>query len=205
MDEDLDRWFIREIVAHEAALMRYLARAWSNRAEIHDIRQDCYVRVYEAAAKSRPASPKSFLFQTARHLMVDHLRHRRGVSIENVEDFDALDVSVDELSPERRLSGLQELWHLSQAFDRLPAKCRGVVWMRKVQGMSQRDVALHLDIAETTVEKHVARGIRFLANFLFTDERTGKSAGLTAGDPSASDAPGLEEFELEEHEQQQAD
>ncbi len=187
MDEDLDRWFIREIVAHEAALTRYLARTWSDRSEIHDIRQDCYVRVYEAAAKSRPVSPKSFLFQTARHLMVDYVRRRRVVSIESVEDLDALSVTVDELSPERRVSAVQELRHLSQAFDRLPAKCRGVVWMRKVEGLSQRDVARRLNIAETTVEKHVARGIRFLAGFLFGDELAAKPVNPTTVDVPESE------------------
>jgi RNA polymerase sigma-70 factor (ECF subfamily) len=195
MEEDLDRWFIREIVAHEPALMRYLIRCWSDRTEIHDIRQECYIRVYEAAAKSRPVSPKSFLFQTARHLMVDHLRHRRVVSIESVEDLDALNVSVDELSPERRLSGQQELRHLSYAFDQLPVKCREVVWMRKVQGLSQRDVGTKLHIAETTVEKHMARGIRLLAKFLFDDEPKRKLNGEK--DDSAADAPELKDTGLE--------
>jgi RNA polymerase sigma factor (sigma-70 family) len=198
MDEDLDRWFIREIVAHEAALMRYLSRCWSDQAEIQDIRQDCYIRVYEAAARSRPVSPKSFLFQTARHLMVDHLRHRRVVSIESVEDLAALNVSVDELSPERRLSGLQELRHLAAAFDQLPQKCREVVWLRKVQGLSQRDVGQQLNIAETTVEKHVARGIRFLAKLLFDDELKVKAKG--AKEEGTASAPfkdsGLEQHEL---------
>src|SRR5258708_17242360 len=184
MDEDLDRWFIREIVAHEAALTRYLARTWSDRSEIHDIRQDCYVRVYEAAAKSRPVSPKSFLFQTARHLMVDYVRRRRVVSIESVEDLDALSVTVDELSPERRVRAAQELRHLAQAFDRLPAKCRGVVSMRKVEGLSQRYVARRATIAETTVGKHVARGIRFLAGVLFGDELAAKP-----GTPTTLDVP----------------
>jgi RNA polymerase sigma factor (sigma-70 family) len=193
MDEDLDRWFIREIVVHEAALMRYLSRCWSDQAEIHDIRQDCYIRVYEAAAKSRPLSPKSFLFQTARNLMVDHLRHRRVVSIESVEDLGALNVSVDELSPERRLGGLQELWRLSAAFDQLPQKCREVVWLRKVQGLSQRDVGQQLNIAETTVEKHVARGIRMLAKFLFYDEPRQRPNG--AADAASKDS-GLEQHEL---------
>jgi RNA polymerase sigma factor (sigma-70 family) len=185
MDEDLDRWFIREIVAHEAALMRYLKRCWSDRTEIHDIRQECYIRVYEAAAKSRPVSPKSFLFQTARHLMVDHLRHRRVVSIESVEDLEALNVSVDELSPERRLSGLQELRHLSHAFDQLPAKCREVVWLRKVQGLSQREVGAKLQIAETTVEKHMARGMTILAKFLFERLESGDSQGGAKDDSGA--------------------
>jgi RNA polymerase sigma factor (sigma-70 family) len=197
MEEDLDRWFIREIVAHEAALMRYLGRCWSDRTEIHDIRQECYIRVYEAAAKSRPVSPKSFLFQTARHLMVDHLRHRRVVSIESVEDLDALNVSVDELSPERRLSGLQDLRHLSYAFDQLPAKCREVVWLRKVHGLSQREVGEKLQIAETTVEKHMARGVRILAKFLFGDEPTRESKG-GAKDTTVADVQELKDQELKD-------
>jgi RNA polymerase sigma factor (sigma-70 family) len=199
MEEDLDRWFIREIVAHEAALMRYLARCWSDRTEIRDIRQECYIRVYESAAKSKPLSPKSFLFQTARHLMVDHLRRRRVVSIESVEDLDALNVPADELSPERRLSGLQDLRHLSYAFDQLPEKCREVVWLRKVQGLSQREVGAKLHIAETTVEKHMARGIRLLARFLFNGEAARKSKGA-AKDSSDANAPELKDSELGEHE-----
>src|SRR5258707_582907 len=77
--------------------------------------------------------------------------------------------------------------HLSQAFDRLPAKCRGVVWMRKVEGLSQRDVARRLNIAETTVEKHVARGIRFLAGFLFGDELAAKPVNPTTVDVPESE------------------
>jgi RNA polymerase sigma factor (sigma-70 family) len=188
MDEELDRWFIREVLVHEASLTRYLARMWSAPDDILDIRQDSYVRVYEAAAKARPLRPKSFLFQTARHLMVDRLRRKRVVSIESVEDLDALNVSIDELSPERRVSALQELRHLAQAFDQLPVKCRRVVWMRKVEGLSQREVAQRLNIVEETVEKHVARGMQFLAKSLFGNDISAKlrasreNAGSELGD-----------------------
>ncbi len=71
MEESLDTWFKREILAHEAALVRYLMRNRPKHHEVVDLRQDIYVRVYEAAAKARPAAPKSFLFTTARHLMTD--------------------------------------------------------------------------------------------------------------------------------------
>jgi RNA polymerase sigma factor (sigma-70 family) len=177
MEDDLDRWFLREIVAHEASMMRYLARTWRDQSEIPDILQDCYVRVYESAAKSRPAHPKSFLFQTARNLMIDHMRHRRVVPIEGVEDLDALNVSIEELTPERRATGIQELRHLSEAFDQLPEKCRVVVWLRKVEGLSQREVAQRLKVGETTVEKHLARGIRALAEVFFGDEKVAQPSG----------------------------
>jgi RNA polymerase sigma factor (sigma-70 family) len=167
MDESLDDWFAREILAHEAALVRYLTRAWPERNEVHDLRQEVYVRVYEAAAQARPTAAKSFLFTTARHLMTDRVRRRRIVSIEAVGDLESLNVPVDELTPERRASARQELRCLARAIAALPPKCREVVWMRRVEELSQRQVAGRLGISEKTVEKHITRGMRFLADRMF--------------------------------------
>ena len=171
MEEELDSWFAREILSHEAALVRYLKRTWSNQDEVHDLRQDIYVRVYEAAAKARPqSSPKSFLFTTARHLMTDRVRRSRIVSIEATGDLEALNVSVDEISPEQRVGARQELRRLAEAFDQLPPKCRDVVWMRKVEELSQRDVAARMGITEGAVEKHITKGLRLLARVFYGAE-----------------------------------
>ena len=163
MDASFDHWFAREILVHEAALARYLARMWGNRDEIHDLRQEIYVRVYEAAAKSRPLAPKAFLFTTARHLMADRLRRTRIVSIEAMGDLESLHVPVDEASPERRTSAHQELRRLADALGLLPPKCREVVWLRRVEELPQKEVASRLGISEKTVEKQVAKGMRLLA------------------------------------------
>jgi len=168
MDEEpLDTWFKREILVHEEALVRYLTRMWRNREEVFDLRQEIYVRVYEAAAKTRPSYPKSFLFTTARHLMTDQIRRRRIVAIDTVGDLEALHVSVDENSPEVRLSSHQELRRLADALDRLPDKCREVVWLRRVDNLSQKEVASRLSISQKTVEKHVMKGMKRLAEALF--------------------------------------
>ena len=53
MEETLDRWFAREILAHEQSLMRYLARVWPNRDEISDLRQEIYANVLESAGPAR--------------------------------------------------------------------------------------------------------------------------------------------------------
>lgn len=171
MDDSLDTWFAREILAHESALMRYLVRKWFQRDEVHDLRQEVYVRIYEAAMKTRPLQPKAFMFATARHLMTDRLRRRRVVSIDSVGDMEALNVLVDEISPERRMSARQELTHLNEAFDRLPDRCREVVWLRRVEELSQKEVAARLGIAEKTVEKRVAKGARLIADYFFGDGR----------------------------------
>jgi RNA polymerase sigma factor (sigma-70 family) len=167
VDEGLNSWFAREILVHEAALVRYLNRACPHRDEVSDLRQEIYVRVYEAAKSARPAFAKTFLFTVARHLLTDRARRARVVSIESVGDFDDLNVPVDEVSPERRMHARQELKQLGAAFGLLPPRCREVVWLRKVDGISQSEVAERLGISVRTVEFQVQKGMRILAHALF--------------------------------------
>jgi RNA polymerase sigma-70 factor (ECF subfamily) len=151
------------VVVHEAALLRYLARVWPNWGEIHDLRQDAYVRVFAAAARHRPFAPKSFLFATARHLMADRVRRERLVSIETREDWQSLHVLIDEISPERCADADQELGRVVRVLELLPSKCRDVLWMRKLEQLSQKEVSCRLGINEKAVEKQLSRALRLLA------------------------------------------
>jgi RNA polymerase sigma factor (sigma-70 family) len=184
MDEPLDSWFKREILVHEEALVRYLVRTWPSRQEVYDLRQDAYVRVYEAAAKSRPQAPKSFLFATARNLMADHIRRQRIVSIDAVGDLEALNVMIEEISPEQRASAHQELRRLAEAIDLLPPKCREAVWMRRVDDLPQKEVARRLGIAQKTVEKHIMKGMKLLASALLRNHAGSATEDAAQGEMS---------------------
>jgi RNA polymerase sigma factor (sigma-70 family) len=163
----LDEWFASQILPHEGVLVRYLTRVWPNSSEVLDLRQDIYVRVYESARGVLPTSPKAFLFTTARNLMTDRIRHNRVVFIDSMQDVDHLNVLIDEISPERRVGARQELRILARAFDSLSEKCRNVVWLRRVEGLSQRDTAERLGLLEGAVESQLARGVRALAHAVF--------------------------------------
>ena len=164
---DLDRWFACEILPHEESLTRFLARAWPQHDEIHDLRQEIYARVYHAAASQRPHLPKSFLFATARHLMTDRLRRNRVVSIEAMGDLHDLNVLTDERSPDRWLDARQMLKRLAEALDRLPERCREVIWLRRVEDLPQKQIAARLGISEKTVEKQIAKGSRLIAQYFY--------------------------------------
>ncbi|WP_297833427.1 sigma-70 family RNA polymerase sigma factor [Thermomonas sp.] len=191
MRNPLDQWFVREILIHEEALLRYLHRHWPHRDEIHDLRQELYARIYEAASRALPTQPKSFLFASARHLMTDRLRRGKVVSIEPMGDFEPSCVLVDEVTPERWSGGRQTLHRLSDALDRLPARCREVVWLRRVEDLSQKDVALRLGISEKTVEKQIAKGMRLLADALYAGEPSTAAPGRRR--PGKSSATGVED------------
>ncbi|MEO7207054.1 MAG: RNA polymerase sigma factor [Steroidobacteraceae bacterium] len=163
----LDAWFSREILIYEEALVRYLKHTWHHRDDVFDLRQEVYMRVYEAAAQERPRSPKSFLFATARNLMADRLRRSRVISIEARADLESLNVLVDEMSPEHCASAQEDLRTLAWALEQLPPRCREVVWLRRVENLSQREVAARLGICETVVEKHTAKAMRRFADAFF--------------------------------------
>lgn len=166
MSTDLDDWFVTQVLPLEAALARFLRRHRQPTDDVADLLQEVYVRVYESAARSRPDLVPPFVFTAARNLLIDQARRAQVVSIEAYADLDTLAIHSDELTPERHASGHQELRLLQSALDQLPLRCGEVVRMRKIDGMSQREVAQHLGIAEGTVEKQIAKGMRALADAL---------------------------------------
>lgn len=172
-----ESWFQREILPHEAALVRFLSRKWVHPNEVQDIRHDIYIRVLVAAERKLPDSPKAFLFDIARKLLVDRVRRERIVAFDLLADVDSLNVLIDELSPERRAVGREQMHRLSALFRRLPPRCREVVWMRRIEDLPQKEIARRLDIAEATVEKHLVRGMGLLADALYGGANDGRTAG----------------------------
>jgi RNA polymerase sigma factor (sigma-70 family) len=171
MDRELKAWFVREVLVHERALTRFLRRSSLGPGDAADLCHDVYIRVLEAAERQRPTSAKAFLFTTARNLMVDRARRNQVIPIDLLQDVESLNVSGDDITPERAVSGLQHLLRLTEAFEGLPDRCREVVWMRKIEDIPQKVIAERLGIAETTVEGHLVRGIRLLAQLCFSEER----------------------------------
>ena len=115
------------------------------------------------------------MFAVARNLLINTARRAHVVSTDAVADHDALGIAVDEPGPDRTVMARQELHQLQSALERLPERWRDVVMMRKVEGLSRREIALRLGIAEPTVSQHLAAGMAALAN-LFHDEAAERGA-----------------------------
>lgn len=166
----LEAWFIREVLPLEAALMQYLRHNWRNKSEIADLRQEVYTRICEAARKEIPRDPaKPFVFSVARNLLADRIRRDQIVTIEAVADLDALNVAVDQPGPDRSAIARDKLRKVQAALDRLPRRCREAVVLKKIEGLSIREIAARMGIAENTVDRHLTDGVRALADMLYGD------------------------------------
>jgi RNA polymerase sigma factor (sigma-70 family) len=171
---DVNAWFVREVWPLEAMLMQFLRRGWRNSADVKDLCQDVYIRIYEAAQKEIPDPAKAFVFATARNLLIDRIRKEHVVSIEAVADLDALGIALDEPGPDRSAMARQELRQLQAALDRLPPRWRDAVVMRKIEGLSRPEIAARMGIAEPTVSQHLAAGMAALADFFHSELTEGK-------------------------------
>ncbi len=167
---EADAWFMREVLPLESTLMLFLRQNWRNRAEIADLRQDVYMRVYEAALKEIPEQTKAFVLTTARNLIIDRVRKESVIPFEIVTDLEALNAASEQPGPERAVIARDALRRLTAALDRLPPRCREAVTLRKIEGLSRREIAARMGIAEFTVNRHLTEGMRALADILYGEE-----------------------------------
>lgn len=144
--------------------MGFLRRHWRQRGEAEDLRQEIFMKVYEAAATELPLHPRAFLFVTARNHLADRARRERIVSFDLMADLDALGISDDLPTPERDVVARDELRRMQCALDRLPPRLREVVKLRRIEGLSAREAAGRMNVTVDTVNEQLARAIRQLAD-----------------------------------------
>ncbi|HVZ69104.1 MAG TPA: RNA polymerase sigma factor [Rhizomicrobium sp.] len=167
LETEADAWFIREILPLEASLMQYLHHNWRNPSEISDLRQEVYVRIYEAAKRELPERPKQFLFATARNLLINRVRHAQVVPIEAVSDLEALESASETPGPDRVVQARDELRLLQIALDKLPPRWRTAVMLQRIDGLSRKQIAERMGVTESTAAKYLADGICALAEKLY--------------------------------------
>jgi RNA polymerase sigma factor (sigma-70 family) len=163
---DAERWFSEHVLPHDGMLRAWLRSRFPSLADPDDLVQEAYARVMQARAAGAIATPKAFLFTTARNLAIDRLRREQIVGIDSLAEIERLSVFDDVPGVSEIVGRRQELELLTQAIQSLPERCRQVLTLRKIYGLSQREIAAQLGISEHTVEAQVGNGMRRCAEFL---------------------------------------
>lgn len=174
-DSEDFRWFTEQLQPHEAMLRAWLKAQFPAAADIDDLVQEAYVRVLRARATGPIISPKAFLFATARNLALMQLRHRAVERTDALAETDCSRILDESSDVSGAVAHAEELQLLTQAIQSLPTRCRQILTLRKIYGMSQRDVAARLGISEHTVEAQGTIGLRKLAEYFEQIERGSRS------------------------------
>lgn len=173
--DDRDRrrimaWVGSEILPHESAVRAWLRRSLDPE-DLEDVIQEAYCQIARLDDVSHIRNGRAYLFTTARSVVLMRLRRARVVSIETVTEIDALSLEEGEPSPERIVAGRRELARVRRLIAGLPDRWRRIIELRKIEGLSQREVAEALGVPEHTVENEVRKGLKAILGAIAEGDR----------------------------------
>jgi RNA polymerase sigma-70 factor (ECF subfamily) len=155
------KWLAVNIIPHERAIRSWLARR-THDLDIDDIVQEMYARLAALDDAEKISNPRQYASQTAISIALNLVRHARVVPMIAIGEFEGLELASLEPSAEKIVSSQEELRQLENTLAELPDTCRTAFLLRRVEGLSQKEVAEKLGVSIKAVEKYMARSIRLL-------------------------------------------
>lgn len=150
----------REILPHERDLRGWLRRRFVPAEDVEDIVQECYCRLAQLRSVAEIDSPRAYLFTMARNLAQRQRQRARVVPIEPIGDSAADELVSDGPLPDRIAAARQELDRVRAALATLSERARRIFVMRRVEGLSQKEIATALGVSEAVVENDASRSLR---------------------------------------------
>ena len=149
-----------------SGLRCYLHRFFHSEHDIEDVLHDAYIRAVEAEKVTCIKTPRAFLYKVCKNLALNHQTSAAQRLTDHIADFEELNVLQDSVLLEEQVEQETRFVQFCNSVKRLPPQCRRVFVLKKVYGLSNKEIALRLDIAVSTVDKHLARGLVACRNYL---------------------------------------
>nr|WP_232771378.1 RNA polymerase sigma factor [Colwellia sp. 12G3] len=127
--------------------------------DIEDIVQETFVKTYEADLKQEIKYVRSYMLKTAKNLALNHVALWDNKYNDSLEDFSQPPVQLTSVNVEDDYESKEQFLFFCRATDQLSGSVRKCFILKKVYGLSQKEIAKYLNLSESTVEKHIAQGL----------------------------------------------
>jgi len=127
--------------------------------DVDDIVQDTFIRSYEAELKQEIKYARSYMLKTAKNLAINHSSKSATKFNQSIEDFVEPPVELLTHNFEDEFESKERFLSICRSINELSGQVRKCFILKKVYGLSQKEIAAYLNISESTVEKHVAKGL----------------------------------------------
>lgn len=151
---------------HEGALRRYISRFFISAQDIEDISQETFLRSFESNIKGKIDKPKSFMYRVAKNLILSEYRRSSYKLTDYIEDINDFEEPHDISNLENDVAAQYKLGLFCEGLASLPRQCRRVVVMRKVYGLSIKEISKRLDMPVSTVNWNIAKGMTHCDNVI---------------------------------------
>jgi len=137
---------------------RFILKNIKDRDTAQDIVQESYVRMWERVKEVAYEKARAYLFTTAYHTMIDHIRKNQRIS--------SLDDGFNETHDESpcTYNDLKEV--INEAVAKLPEIQRSVIMLRDYEGYSYEEIGEILQLNESQVKVYIFRARTFLKQYI---------------------------------------
>ncbi len=143
-------------------IYRFLLKNARNTELARDLVQDSFMKLWIKRKDVSYAKSKSYLFTTAYHALIDHIRKSSRME-DNAETTMASVTGVED-----SYSDVKEI--LDKALDRLPAIQKSVVLLRDYEGYSYKEIGEITGLSETQVKVYIYRARLYLKKYIVSIE-----------------------------------
>lgn len=152
---------INFVRGEQGPLLRFLT--WKVRcpSAAADLIQELYLRIVTLANPERVRNPRYFLYTTAKHLAIDHLRREERVTSRSTPLDQAVSLPTAIPDAETTVDAKHRLAAVLQAIESMPPKRRAVFVMFKFEHKSYLDISRELNISIKTVENHLTKAMSY--------------------------------------------
>jgi RNA polymerase sigma factor (sigma-70 family) len=165
---------------YQGYLKKFLSRFLRVQQDIEDVAQEAYLRAYVAEQRESIEQPVPFLFRVAKNLALTRLARKSKRITGYIEEAGASVVIETASAADEELQAQEWLGLYCEAIASLPEKCRQVLLLRKVHGLSHKEIGAQMNLSVSSVEKYLRQGILACQAYLDERERPSSSREIAA-------------------------
>ncbi len=142
-------------------IYRFLLKNTRNDELARDLVQDSFLKMWIKRKDVQFKKGKSYLFSTAYHTMIDHIRKHERITNFDGNEYEG-GITYD------NYSDLKEI--LNEAVDRLPDVQKSVVLLRDYEGYSYQEIGEITKLSEAQVKVYIYRARLFLKKYIVSPD-----------------------------------
>ncbi len=157
-----ERAFAYLFETYYEGLFSYAARLLQHTESAHDIVSDIFVKLFENHKKLKiHTSLKPYLYKAAYNSCINEIKHRK--TVDKYANTHLSDFYFNEIlqTPEAELALWKEDMNtaIQSVIDKLPERCREIFLLSKQDQLSNKEIALKLNISVKTVEGQITKSL----------------------------------------------
>jgi RNA polymerase sigma-70 factor (ECF subfamily) len=156
---------MKSILLFSRRLRRKLLSRGTSCEDADDLIQEAFLRFETYSRKQPVQDAQAFVARTALNLAVDQHRRKRIAPFEQLTEGTP-EIAAESAEPDEVWAAQERLHRLNAGLAALSERTRTILLAQRVDGLSYSEIARMHGISVSAVEKHIARAMLFLREWM---------------------------------------